>query len=359
MGGGDAPMGPARPAEPLRPIRGTPVAVPKPGPTPVGRDRVGPPTPIVPDSRSPAPRRAPVPGSQRAGTTEGGADGAVNDVRTSVSGPVPTGTGIAFATPVGTAEATAAVAAAVAAGAGPVNPATAPLPLVTVDGRLRLVTDSLLRELRRDPKSAVRSVGADRYRRTKTQLELRRLLLQAVGCADRLSGRQRQVLVLRVGGGPQKPLSRGQVADRLDLPRRQVARVERAVRDDLRRLAGSQACGPAGAGSTDLAGASTAGTGTTGASLGVVAGGTTGAAGTRSKEINRVAGVSEGGEASGVAAARHEASGPILNTPLGSIDLATGGALGVALAFAGLAGLAGLLASLLLSVRRRRRPPVG
>ena len=229
---------------------------------------------------------------------------------------------------------------------------------MTVDGRLTLVTPALLRELRRNPEKKVRPAGTDSHERSRDQLELRRLLLKTVGCADRLSRDQRRVLVLRVGGGPQRPLTRGEVADRLDLSRRQVVRVERSVRQDLRALADDRACAPAVGGSAGPSAAVAGGTFAQTPGGGTADRGT--ANGAPTGEVDgEVAGASASGSSRSdrsteAAAERRERPGRVLETPLGSVRLAAVGDIGVALAFAAFAGLAGIIGAAVVRSRRRR-----
>jgi hypothetical protein len=82
-----------------------------------------------------------------------------------------------------------------------------------------------------------------------------RRLEQTVGdlrqCVDQLSDPQQRVLTLRAGLGPLPPLSRTQVARRLDLTRGQTGRIERRGLRRLGALDGAGRCG-------GVAGASTA-----------------------------------------------------------------------------------------------------
>ena len=65
------------------------------------------------------------------------------------------------------------------------------------------------------------------------------------GCLGTVSAPRRQVLVLRAGVGPARPLSRRAVADRLDVPAKRVARAERRGVRELRAAARAGACSAA------------------------------------------------------------------------------------------------------------------
>ena len=71
-------------------------------------------------------------------------------------------------------------------------------------------------------------------------------------CLGELGASERRVLVLRAGSGPGAPLTRRQVARRLDLGVTQTGRIERRGLRRLDRLAGDGACGGAAGGSEAL-----------------------------------------------------------------------------------------------------------
>jgi hypothetical protein len=73
-------------------------------------------------------------------------------------------------------------------------------------------------------------------------------------CLDELGPTERQVLTLRAGLGPGAPLTRSQVARRLDLAIAQTGRIERRGLRRLDRIAGAGACGGA-VGGADAMGA--------------------------------------------------------------------------------------------------------
>ncbi len=76
-----------------------------------------------------------------------------------------------------------------------------------------------------------------------SQHQLERTVADLRQCVDQLGEAQRRVLTLRAGLGPRAPLSRTQVARRLDLSRPQAGRIERR---GLRRLGALDAAGRCG-----------------------------------------------------------------------------------------------------------------
>jgi hypothetical protein len=95
-------------------------------------------------------------------------------------------------------------------------------------------------------RSGARRDGQRRGRRAAAkEARLRAIVHRLAGCLDDVRLAPRRVLVLRSGYGPFTPLSRAQVADRLDLATPQVKRLERRGLRRLRALREGGGCGAA------------------------------------------------------------------------------------------------------------------
>lgn len=100
----------------------------------------------------------------------------------------------------------------------------------------------------------------------KRERRLRRVVRRLERCLSVLPPLSTRVLALRAGLGAADPLSRGQVARRLDRPARAVGRIERRGVERLRRALRNGSCAPAGSapGGTGAAGTGSAGAATPG-----------------------------------------------------------------------------------------------
>ena len=106
----------------------------------------------------------------------------------------------------------------------------------------------------------------ERSRGTRSKAMVEQTVAELQPCLDRLGARERQVLSLRAGLGPRAPLSRPQVARRLDLGVAQTGRIERRGLRRLDRLAGAGACGGGAADAASLPTANSAAAGQAGGS---------------------------------------------------------------------------------------------
>lgn len=218
------------------------------------------------------------------------------------------------------------------------------------------------RSLLRGSNLAAQLDASGRFERSASQKKLKRVLERVLerstGCFGRLSDVARKVVILRVGTGGARPLSRRQVAARLDVSSTRVANLEQDAVRDLRRLNTSDECST-GAGVAGDAGAGDSRSGSGGATTGGAdirsAGGSQAALGSTSGAADELQGEVAGARASGSNSAdpadQTEAVSSLW-TPFGTVE-SDSGSIGIVLILGGLAGLTALV--LLRAIRRQRQ----
>ena len=332
----DAPPVPAPPAD-AAPVPGTP-STPK---SPSRPKAPSAPSPDLPDGSREAPRRAGAPDqpSRRAEQTPSSRGGSATPDGASggrVDAPAGGGSDPASGSPAGEPRAGSLLEA-----------------LGVAPTRARAGGEDVTTALRR----------SDRFTRTASQRRLRRVLERHGSCLARLPAARRRIVLLRVGVEGRRPLSRREVARRLDIPADRVAAEERAAVRRLRSTEGGCSGGDGGLeGSTGGSGGLLAGVGAIDAGaaargLGaLLAGDLAGSSSAGVAPRNEVAGArasSSDAELTEAATRRDVSAGRTLRTPFGTIEPTSRESVVVASLFAVGVALAALL--LVRSFRRRRR----
>jgi hypothetical protein len=254
------------PSQPPAPAPAPSIPAPKPPPT----DPL--PTPSVPAPSVPAPAPAPsvsrpsvpVPSTPSVPGVSGTSPSAGSPSGTSPSGTSSSGTSPSGTPSAGTSAPTP-IAPSGAGGVAGVNASGGPL--FVGSGGTSSLGGGLVPGRRVSFADWIASAGSG----TGRQHRLESAVMQLHQCLDDLGASERRVLSLRAGVGPGAPLTRSQVARRLDLGVGRTGRIERRGLRRLDGLAAAGACGTAGSGVAAMSLLSPVPLGATGAALGTSA----------------------------------------------------------------------------------------
>ena len=328
QGGDSGPSAPRTPSVPDQPAGAREPSAPDRGDEPVERaaPRVDAPRAGVPEA-----------GTERVQPQDGGRLGVDADGGITAGGGNPDQT----AGPAGDGAATgAATGAGVAAAAGGA--------LLEVLGASRSSRAASVERL------STRLERSDSFRRTASQRRLRRVLERHGDCLTTLPAVARRIVLMRVGADGRRPLSRRQVARRLDIP---VSRVVESERGAIRKLRTGAASCSSGTSSGEISTVVLPGAvpgvdaGSAARGLGaLMAGGPDAARAATSAGRSEVAGARMSGSS---AAELESMAGSRVDTPFGTFDPTSGLSVALASLFAVLAAITALL--LAREVRRQWR----